>query len=209
MTDFIDHRLSDKVAYGFSGGPSWNTLRKDLLNGRNRKRPLWAMPQHRFTANYSLLDATEKEEVLSAFWVCRGRAFDFRFKDFNDYKARPANVDGIMAMAVPATDTTPIQLTKTYSFGPTDYERVITLPLDVELLFDSGAGFVPFADYTLDPLTGILTPDTAWPAGTPGWMGEHDVRVCFSNDFNPFSRDRPLTSSTMVELEENWPAEAA
>lgn len=203
MTGFIDYRFSDLVLYGFQGGPDWYTLIRDKRNGHKIRNQVWAMPHHRYSANYSLLDETEKEEVLSAFYAAHGRHLAFRFKDFNDYKARPANKDGAMALAIPASNTTPIQLTKTYQFGPSSYVRTITLPLNLQLFFDSGGGAVLFTDYAADLLTGLLTPTATWPAGTPSWTGEHDVRVCFARDFNPFSRDRPKTSSVMVDLEED------
>lgn len=208
--EFIDVRLSDAVQYGFSGGPQWDTLVRWLKNNRNYRLGQVDFPLHKFTADYSLLEGDAQAEVLSAFWVCRGALSAFRYKDWNDYRARPGNMTGAMAMSAPATSTTPLQITKTYSFGPTDYVRTIWLPnaADLALFFDSGSGPVLFTDYTLDPLTGICTPDTAWPAGTPSWTGTHDVRVRFSQDFNPFTRDKVKTSKCMVELEEDPPLTA-
>jgi uncharacterized protein (TIGR02217 family) len=207
MTDapaFIDTRLRDDVAYGFNGGPNWNTLVQPLQSGHNRRKAVWDFPLHQFSADYALLEDGAKDEVLQAFWVCRGAASAFRFRDWNDFRARPGAVDtGAMDLAVPATSSTPIQITKTYGFGPTTYTRVIQLPLDVALYFDNGGGPVLFTGYTLDPLTGIATPTTTWPAGTPSWTGTHDVRVRFSKDFNPFTRGRPKVSTCMVQLEED------
>lgn len=173
----IDHRVNDRYLYGFVGGPQWNTLVTSLRNGTNLRNKDWPMPKAKYTANYTTLNEAEKEAMLATFWVAGGSWKTFRFKDWNDYRVTA------MAMAVPATSSTPIQLTKTYTFGPASIIRDIKLPLFVSLFFDG----VLFTDYTLDPLTGIATPDTTWPTGTPSWTGQFDVCVRFANDFNPFT----------------------
>lgn len=196
---FIDTRFSDAVSYGFSGGPNWNTLVEQLKNGATERNTEWDFPLHSFRADYSVLTDDEQDEVLAAFWVARGAWASFRYKDWNDYRVKP----GQGPLPVPSPGTAPIQLTKTYTFGPTTYLRTILLPTVVALYFDAGSGPVLFTDYTVDPLTGLCTPDITWPEGTPSWIGEFDVRVRFSKDFNPFTRARPKVSTCMVELEED------
>lgn len=189
---FIDHRLSDCVAYGFTGGPQWDTLIKRLRSGHEVRNAQMALPLHRYSADYALMEGADKDELLAAFWASRGAWASFRFRDYNDYTATAA------PLAEPAVNTDPIQLTKSYTFGPTTYVRTITLPLTVAMT----VGGAPFADFTFDPLTGLATPTTTWPVGAKAWSGEFDVRVRFSRDYNPFSRRSPNVSTAMVELEE-------
>ncbi|MGH8083876.1 MAG: DUF2460 domain-containing protein [Lysobacter sp.] len=189
---FIDHRLSDDVAYGFTGGPQWDTLTRRLRSGHETRNAQMELPLHKYSADYATLEGAAKEELLAAFWVSRGAWAAFRFRDYNDYTVADAPLEH------PAVDTDPIQLTKTYTFGPTAYVRTITLPLTVAMT-NAGA---PFTDFTFDPLTGLATPTTAWPAGAKAWTGEFDVRVKFSRDYNPFSRRSPKVSTAMVDLEE-------
>lgn len=192
---FIDWRLSDQVSYGFSGGPRFNTRTTPMRNGYDRRNALWTMPLHEYQADYTLLKEALQSELLHALWVARGSWRAFRFKDWNDYQVSQA--EG--ALAAPATNTSPIQLTKTYSMGPVDTEtRFITLPLSAQMFVDG----TPFAGFTVDPLTGIVLPTTTWPAGALSWAGEFDVRVHFAEDYNTLSRSRVKTSSASVRIEE-------
>lgn len=191
---FIDHRLDDGVAYGFSGGPRWNTRRIPLRNGQERRNQLWAAPLHEYQAQYTTLKEELQAEILHALWVARGSLRSFRFKDWNDF----AVVGAEGALEAPATDTAPIQLTKTYTFGSESEVRDITLPLSVALYADE----VLFEDYSVDPLTGLLTPTTTWPTASLRWEGEFDVRVHFAEDYNELARSRVKVSSATVRLEE-------
>ncbi len=193
-TDFIDWRLSDKVSYGFAGGPRWSTRSTPMRNGHDRRNGEWTMPLHEYQADYTLLKEELQDELLHALWVARGKLRAFRFKDWNDYQVSQA--EG--ALAAPATNITPIQLTKTYTMGPESDTRWITLPLSV-LMFADGD---PFAGFTVDPLTGIATPTTTWPAAALAWSGEFDVRTHFAEDYTALSRSRVKQSSASVRIEE-------
>lgn len=190
----IDHRINARYRYGFVGGPQWNTLVTELRNGQNIRNKEWAMPKHKYTADYATLNDAEKEAMLATFWVAGGAWESFRFKDWNDWRVTDE------VLATPVTSSTPIQLTKAYTFGPGSIVRTIRLPLNVTLAF---AG-TPFTDFTVDPLTGVCTPTTTWPVGTPTWSGEFDVCVRFSSDFNPFNSAASDVRECTVDLEEEF-----
>lgn len=189
---FIDHRLSEDVAYGFTGGPQWNTEDVPLRSGHVDSIQRWVYPLCRYQCNYALLHPVLQDEILNALWVARGKARRFRFLDHNDYQA----VD--QPLAEPATTSTPIQLTRTYTWGGEIFVRPIDLPRDVALKVDGS----PYTDFTVDPLTGLATPTTTWPAGAKTWSGEFDVRVRFAADYHGLTRARPKVSTAMIELEE-------
>lgn len=191
--DFIDWRISDKLSYGFTSGPRWNTLVTPLLNGYDRRNQVWDFPLLTFSGDYRRLAPDLQKEFIHACWVARGRLRAFRIKDWNDFEVG----DGEGALA-PETSTSPVQLTKTYTFGPETQVRPITLPTSWNLF----GGTTPFADYTVDPLTGIATPTTTWPADL-NWRGEFDCKVHFKDDYNAMSRAGPSVATAQIALEES------
>lgn len=174
---FIDTRLSDCVAYGFSGGPEWSTQVVMLDNGREQRNAQWLYPRHRYTAQYMNLRPNVRDEILAAFQACRGQLHAFRFKDHNDYR-----LDGEV-IGLAGGGVTPIQLTKTYRFGTEAATRLIQAPVDGLVIEVDG---VPI-DGTVDE-HGRFTPDAAWPgSGDITAHGEFDVWVRFESDFNAFT----------------------
>lgn len=191
---FIDYRLNTKYLLGFTGGPNWSTRRTPYMSsGRERRNKNWAMPKSKFTTNYALLDQQEREVMIHALMVTGGAFSSFRFRDPNDYRVK----DAPLGLGDGTSD--PIQLTKTYTFGPATFVRKITLPLNAVIKADGVAVSV-----TVDPLTGIATPDGPWPTGDLlTWSGKFDLRCHFSNDFNPLTAPASNVRECMVEVEED------
>lgn len=173
---FINTRLDDCVAYGFSGGPEWNTTVVKMDNGTEQRNAQWLYPNHRYTAQYMNLRPEHRDTILGAFHACRGQLHVFRFKDWNDYQATNEPL-------APSIGTmTPVQLIKTYVFGSEDSTRLIQAPVSATV-FRNGA---PVSG-SLDTSTGLFTPSSNWVAGTHTWSGEFDVWVRFESDFNAFT----------------------
>lgn len=190
---FIDARLNSRYRYGFVGGPNWNTMVTQLQSGRNRKRKAWAMPHHKYTANYATFNEAEKAELLNAFMAAGGSFSSFRFKDWNDWQA----FDQVIGTG--DGTSTPMQLVKHYTFGPTTFTRTITLPLNVVVKDEDGN----VLSVTVAPTTGLVTPSSPWPSGKDIIASfDFDVRVSFSQDFNPFTSVAAKVRECMVELEE-------
>lgn len=190
---FIDARLNSRYRYGFQGGPAWNTMTTDLISGRQRRAKLWSMPHHRYTADYATFTESEKNELLNAFMASAGSFSSFRFKDWNDW-----TVSG-QQFAVGDGTAESKQLVKSYTFGVVTLVRPITLPLNPVVTDENGD---PIA-CTVDPLTGLATPDTTWPVGAALiWTGQFDVRVHFAEDFNPFTSASSNVRECRVTLEE-------
>lgn len=193
---FIDTRLNNRFTFGFTGGAAWNTIKFELLSGRNRRKKGWAMPHHKYTADYATLSEVEKNALLHAFMVSGGSFSAFRFKDLNDHTVTQA--EGLLGVG--DGTSAPVQLTKTYAFGPTTFTRAITLPLNA-IVYENGVAKA----CTVDPLTGMATPTTPWTLGaTRTWSGEFDVRVTFGADFNPFTSAASDVRECTVELVEDF-----
>lgn len=174
---YIDTRLSTCVAYGFSGGPEYNTLLIPRLNGREQRNGQWLYPKHKYTAQYMNLPAAARDELLAAFHAARGKLHAFRFKDWNDYRA-------VAEPLSPSIGTsTPLQLVKTYMLGAQPTVRLIQAPVSGAVVKKDGS---PVAG-ALDTGTGLFTPTDPWGAGTYTWDGQFDVWVRFDSDYNAFA----------------------
>ncbi|KOR44274.1 hypothetical protein ADT25_10990 [Xanthomonas oryzae] len=176
---YIDARLSDLVAFGFSGGPEWSTRIVPLENGQEQRNGQWRYPRYRFKAQYLNFREEARNDILAAFNAARGRLYAFRFKDYNDFIARAERV-------YPTAGTRDaVQLIKTYPLGPVSTPRKIQAPVaGAATVYDHLANPVPG---TLDTSVGLFVPATAWGNGPYTWSGEFDVWVRFDSDYNAFT----------------------
>lgn len=175
---FVNARINECMAYGFTGGPEWSTLIIPMDNGREQRNGQWLYPRSRFSADYQNLGRDDQQTVLQFFHAMRGRLHCFRLKDWNDYQA-------INELQAPAIGTTnPMQLVKSYAVGSQVTTRIIQAPVSgtATLLRDG----TPVAG-TFDYETGLFTPDAEWLAGTYTASFEFDIWVRFDSDFNAFS----------------------
>jgi len=187
---FVNERLSECVAYGFSGGPEWSTLIVLMDNGREQRNGQWLYPRHRYSAQYMNFRRDAQQEVLAAFHALRGQLHCCRFRDANDFEA-------IAEPLAPSIGTsTPVQLVKTYTFGGQSTVRLIQAPVAGAVVKRNG---VPVAG-TLDDTTGLFTPSAPWSAGTYTWDGEFDVWVRFASDFNAFTIGSINAHTADIEL---------
>jgi uncharacterized protein (TIGR02217 family) len=182
---YIDTRLDECVAYGFTGGPEWSTIVVNLDNGREQRNGQWLFPKHRYSAQFMNIPATARDEILSAFHACRGQLHAFRFKDWNDYRHSDGNgipvfvnLNGVWRMA------------KQYQFGSEVSTRLIQAPVVGTIALSGGSLS------NLDFETGIYSGDATGIT----WTGEHDVWVRFQSDYNAFSIGTLNAHTSDIEL---------
>ena len=168
-------------AYGWQGGPLGRTRIRSLRNGHERRNVEADLMRHRYTLPFENIKGMDYLAYLKgAHSAMYAMAHSFLVKDWLDFEA----VQDPLGTA-PA-GSTPVQLQRTYSFGPVSRTRQITKPVAGAVIYQNGT---PKAG-TLNTLTGLFTPTTAWTGGaTLTWSGEFRVPVRFDNDFLPFSLD--------------------
>ena len=189
---FIDVRLDECVAYGFTGGPEWSTQIVPLDNGREVRNAQWLYPRHRYTAQYMNLRPPAQRVILAAFHACRGQLHAFRFKDHNDYQL----IDEPIGIAAGGTE--PVQLVKSYEFGAESAVRLIQAPTDDMVVKVDGTPI----DGTFDG-QGRFTPADEWPSdGAITASGTFDVWVRFASDYNAFTIGSWQAHTADVELVE-------
>lgn len=195
MTEFIESRLLDKVAYGTESGTEYNTQVVTLRSGMTRRNSRWSAPLDRFSVIYNILRPADRELVVRAFRACRGRAVGFRFKDPLDYTA----LNEPLGVALGGSQS--LQLVKTYNFGPIAEVRKVSKPVTVQLY----ANGVEIGG-TVDNTSGLVSFSAAAGAAM-SWSGEFDKPVCFSDDRLMWSLDTreggvDRLASTSFDLEE-------
>ena len=193
---FIDTALLDRVAYGFTGGPTWATTRVQLISGRTKRNAERSLPLHRYTAPYDRIKDADHATVLSAYMACIGPIHSFRFKDRSDYQLS----DVIIGTAAGGADET-MQIVKPYTFGTETLERTITKPVSGITLTEDDVGLA----HTIDLLTGIVT-FTSSAGKVIRATGEFDVPVYFDDDSMDFTFDNWAAHSTDVNLKEDFNA---
>lgn len=172
IPSFIEERLLDEMAYGFSGGPTYNTLVTSLRSGIQRRKIQRSRPLHRFSGSFDRREDAIVDELLNAYHGTYGAAVGFRFKNWLDYQAEQevigTAVDGLQSL----------QLIKTYQFGNSSNAVPIRKPVEGQVqLFADGVEI----GSTTNETTGVVT-FSATAGQVISWSGEFDLPVSFEND---------------------------
>jgi uncharacterized protein (TIGR02217 family) len=191
---YINQLLDEEVAYGFEGGPEYNTTIVDLDNSLEQRDSKWIYPRHKYSASFDNMDDAPKEAVIEIFHAVRGRRHAFKFKDWNDYVV----VDEPVLVA--AGTMNPIQLYKTYAFGEAFTIRPIQAVSEDTVVKDNVGATVAG---TLNTELGMFTPAANWAATPYTWTGEFYVWVRFQDDYNAFTINSWRASTSNVELQED------
>jgi uncharacterized protein (TIGR02217 family) len=173
------------ISFGSSGGAKFNTAVTQVQSSYELRKNIWPYPKAEYNISYGIRDQSHID-VVTAFFYCRyGRAYGFRFKDWNDYKITDQLIalgDGV------ATD---FQIIKTYTHGGKTFQRKLT-----KIAWNTLAGISVGGDvvtqspdingqyWSVDSNTGILTFANAPDLGDEIVIGtgEFHVPVRFDTD---------------------------
>lgn len=185
---FIEERLLDELAFGFSGGPTWNTLVKTLRNRHERRNVQSSRPQHRFSGSFDRRESEVVEILLNTYNATYGAAYGFRFKNHLDYQVEDEPLpDGTGILQT-------VQLVRTYTFGGQATSVPIRKPNDDVVITEDG---VPISS-SVDTSTGIAV-FTAAPGAQIAWSGTFDLPVRFETD--EFSATMETWNATSVDIQ--------
>lgn len=195
----IDSELNICPGFGWQGGPEFSTLVKEMQSGHERRRQRWEYAKHRFLLPFAAIeDGAYLTHIKSVFLACRGMAYAFWAKDFTDFRVEQ------MPFGVGDGVETDYPLTIRYTFGPAEYLRQVSRPINATVYVNG----MPDSGVTWDAATRSIK-FAAPPTGPLTWSGEHRVLVRFANDVLPMSIDNrfasgPYAMSGSVELIEVW-----
>jgi uncharacterized protein (TIGR02217 family) len=171
---FLDIAFPPFVARGATGGPSFSTNVVALASGAEERNILWANARGKWNISTGIRTREQMLDVIAFFHVVKGRAYSFRFKDWNDYAA----TDQLMVEVTP----TVWQLVKRYAIGGFEHIRTITKPVAGTVAVKIGG--VPTIPSGIDHLTGRVT-FASPPSSAPTASFEFDVPVRFDTDHLP------------------------
>ena len=184
---FHEIRFPTSLSFGSVGGPERRTEIVTLANGFEERNTPWAQSRRRYDAGLGMRSLEDLAALISFFEARRGRLHGFRWKDWTDWTS------GTPGAAISPTDQalgegdgvrTDFRLIKTYRSGSEAAVRDIAKPVagTVRLAL-GGTEAVESADWTVDPVTGIVSFAVAPEAGVAVSAGfAFDVPVRFDVD---------------------------
>jgi uncharacterized protein (TIGR02217 family) len=171
---FLDISFPPFVARGATGGPSFSTNVVSLASGAEERNILWANARGKWNISTGIRTREQMLDVIAFFHVVKGRAYSFRFKDWNDFSA----TDQLMVEVTP----TVWQLVKRYAIGGFEHIRTIAKPVAGTVAVKVGG--VSTTPSSIDHLTGRVT-FASTPSSAPTASFEFDVPVRFDTDQLP------------------------
>jgi len=153
------------ISYGSSGGPAFKTTLFTADSGYEQRNIDWSNQKAQYDVSHGIKDQEDMDELTAFFYGRRGRAYGFRFKDYNDFR-----ITGQL-IALGNGVKTAFQIVKTYTSaqaesGQTEtFTRILT-----KIAWNTLAGVtvggvvvtqspapITGQKWTLDANTGIIT----------------------------------------------------
>jgi len=174
------------IALGARGGPERQTDIVTLASGAEERNSRWANSRRRFNAAYGVKSRADMGLVLEFFEERRGRFHSFLWRDGIDYSsAAPGALPSATDQPLGTGDGIKIQfqLIKRYGASFDPYDRKITKPDISSVLVAIDTLQVAAADFSVDPLSGIVAFNVAPLAGALVSAGfEFDIPARFDTD---------------------------
>lgn len=85
MSDFHEVLFPTDISYGSSGGPKWKTAVWGADSGFEARVQAWESVRAEYDVSFGVQSEAQAETLTSFFMNRQGRAYAFRFKDWNDY----------------------------------------------------------------------------------------------------------------------------
>lgn len=191
MSAYVRKFIRTCEAYGWEGGPGFNTRITSLRNKRERRNAQWDQPQHAYTLPFLNLSQPDYVPIKQMHLNRRGAWGCFLYRDRLDDTATNE------PLPVAVAGQTTFQLGKLSEIEGVEYWR------DVDALYvpdDDGDALVspitvaidgtPTVAFTVDSDSGELILDAPLAGGeVVTWSGQFSLWVRFENDRLPFSID--------------------
>lgn len=126
-TTFHDVRLDPKISFGATGAPRFKVNVFSTTGGHSARLTPWDEDRPEYDVAEGLKDFEDFKNILDFFYARYGKAYAFRFRDWQDY-----NMSGTEG----GVDQTPdgiitlFNLVKKYTSGPNTFYRQITAPIE-------------------------------------------------------------------------------
>lgn len=85
---FHEIRFPEDISYGSTGGPEFSTNIIETNNGSEYRRINLSYPRNKYNVMYNTKSKDQLVRLIHFFYIHKGKAIGFRFKDWLDYKAK-------------------------------------------------------------------------------------------------------------------------
>jgi len=155
---FRDVRFPTDISYGAVGGPGFKTDVVMVASGNEKRNVTWPRARGRWDVSHGVKSPAQKDALQAFFYVMRGQADSFRFKDWSDFTVTAAQG----ALGTGNGDGGPTyQLAKVYTVGAFSYSRPIYKPVTGTVAVQRNGGAVTVGgaagNIAIDFSTGIVT----------------------------------------------------
>jgi uncharacterized protein (TIGR02217 family) len=184
---FYEIQFPPDISGGASGGPMRVTDVVSLRSGYEEVNSIWQHSRRKWDASYGIKTANDLHAVIEFWEAMGGRANQFRWKDWADFKSvAPGQTVSSTDQTIGTGDgsTVAFQLVKSYGVGLASYSRPIKKPVSGSVKVNVAGDLVEGVGFTVDYTTGIVTLASAPGSGVAVKVGfEFDVPVRFDTDF--------------------------
>lgn len=151
-------RFPDDFSFYATGGGQHNTNVVQLNSGFEQRNIIWSQQKSKYNIGSALRTRTTQysiQDTINFHNAVYGRAYGFRFKDFNDYLVTQAS--GVLESGF-GTGYPKYQLCNNYMMGGLLQRKQIRKPVvDTVKVYKNSNLLIANTNYTIDYTTGIIT----------------------------------------------------
>ena len=175
---FHDVVFPSRLAFGASGGPERRVEIVRLASGLEQRNARWSRSRRRYTISTGIKSFADLHNLLEFFEERGGPLNAFRFLDPVDHgSVPPGEAIAPTDRAIGAGDGETVEFRLSLGEG-----RLVTKPIEGTVRVAVDGVELPGAEYTVDPLTGVVTLENAPAAEAVVTAGfEFHVPVRFDN----------------------------
>jgi uncharacterized protein (TIGR02217 family) len=160
MTDGTFHEVlfPIDISYGSSGGPMFKTVVFTSDSGYEQRNINWQQTRAQYNVSQGIKTQAQMDVLTDFFFARQGRAFGFRFQDWNDYQLTNQQI------ALGDGYDTSFQIIKTYTSAQAESGQSFTFTRNITKIDWStvtgvtiGVAQIPPNEYQVDETTGIIT----------------------------------------------------
>jgi uncharacterized protein (TIGR02217 family) len=122
---YLTTPFPDRIAYGASGGPGYQTDVVVVSSGHEQRNITWSQARGKWDVSQGVKEPADMASLIAFFRACKGRAHSFPFRDYTDYQVSAAQ--GLLGTGN-GTGGPAYQLAKRYTAGGQTEDRIINKP---------------------------------------------------------------------------------
>lgn len=174
---FKDIVFPTTVSLGAVSGPRFQTDVVIEGGGGEVRNQNWSEPLREYDVAKACKDETDREDLISFFYVVCGMAYSFKFWDHADHEVETG--EGLLETLTVST----FQLYRRYTRSGQTFDKDIYLPKSGTIVVKQGSTtLVEGSHYSINYATGILTIIGSPTPAPSSWTGDYYIMARFDTD---------------------------